>query len=205
MLERLRKEIGETVELYCSDPGLKDAVAEVLARPGYALHSDSRCRAGSLALLVYETLHGEIDGPGWKAAVAVELYMEAAFLFDDVADDDVAPDSTPAEEIAVALTVLNCGAGAASEAAAGRSSEGPAFTPLQQMAQDCITACAGQYGDAALSDHDLVSADEALRMTEMKAGACGRLVTSFAAGIGGQNRDVASHFGEFGFNLFTHM
>ena len=95
MLDALRTEIEEGVSRYCAEPSHRDAVLAALKRPGFALHAESQCRAGILTLEVYRAVRGDLDRCAWHAASAVELYQEAAFLFDDVADDDVDPQPLP--------------------------------------------------------------------------------------------------------------
>ncbi len=206
MLDVLRAGVLRAARKYCDNPGQRAAVLKRLARPGYALHSESPCRSGVLALQVYKSICGELDEPAWQAAVAAELYMEAGFLFDDVADEEIDPrlGSSVAEEVALALTILNCGAAAACEAAEASGRRGARLSAVRGMFQDCISASAGQLMDARLQRHDVATTNEALEMTELKAGSCGRLVASFGASIATEDDDLIRLFGELGFNLLVH-
>ena len=207
MVDRLTEEIEERIRQHCSDPVHRDAALVVLTRPGYALHPESGRRAGVVALEVYRTILGKLDENAWPAAAAVELYMEAGFLFDDVADQEVDPDlaSTCSEELALAITLMNCGVAAACDAARGGEPGAAGLLAVEQMVRDCITACAGQYRDAHLSRQDSATTEEALKMTELKAGGCGRLAASFAAAIATDDPQIIQLFGDFGFNLFTYL
>lgn len=207
MMDRLKTEIERTISQYCDEPLHRDAVLRALARPGFALHPSARCRAGALALEIYRAIRGQPSDAAWLAAAAVELYLEAGFLFDDVADQEVDPglDSSGPEELALAITMMNCGVAAAYDAARRAEASPDALLSVQRLVRDCITACGGQFLDASLSRQDVATTEEALRMTELKAGGCGKLAASFAAEIATDDEELISLFRDFGFNLFTYL
>src|SRR2546422_6476601 len=96
---------------------IRQDLVKLLCRPGYALHSDGLCRAGALALHVHEAVAREPVGrTALLAAAAVEIQMEAAFVFDDVAD--AAPGGSRGEDLGLAIALLTAGAAAAQQAAA---------------------------------------------------------------------------------------
>jgi hypothetical protein len=98
MLDAMRSEVEKGVSRHCNVPSHRDAVLEALKRLGFALLTEAQCRAGILTLEIYRAICGSLDASAWHGAVAIELYQEAAFLFDDVADDVVDPalaSSTP--------------------------------------------------------------------------------------------------------------
>ena len=206
MLEVLRSEIREVVSSYCTEPVHQDAILRALARPGFALHAEAPCRAGALTLQVYRSIRGSLDRAAFRAAAAVELQMEAAYMFDDVADEEVDPSYglSAAEELALAIALMNCGAAAAVEAVRQAGREGFSLDSLLQFHRNYTSASGGQFLDATLEKRDHATTDEALQMTSLKAGSLGRFAAAFAAGIATDDTDTVNLFGEFGFNLLTY-
>ncbi|PKB79759.1 MAG: hypothetical protein BZY88_11615, partial [SAR202 cluster bacterium Io17-Chloro-G9] len=197
--------IRSAVAEHCPEPAQRDAALGVLGRPGFALYKESKCRAGTLALEIYHAVCGGLDDVAWLAATAAELYIESGFLFDDVADGDAEPasDSSLAAELALALTLESCAATVACDAAAKAGGAGP--TALRHLMQNITTASAGQHLDAILAGGTAASTDEALRMTELKAGGCGRLVAGFVAELATGDRGVVRTFTEFGADTFVYL
>ncbi len=204
-LESLKGRIRAKVAENCTEPSQQEAVLDVLIRPGFALHRESRCRAGVLALEVYRSARARLDDQAWLAAVAIELYIEAGFLFDDVADGDAepAPSSSLAAELALAITLMSCAATVACDAAA--QAGGASLPALRELMRSITVASAGQHLDALLAGGTAATTDEALRMTELKAGGCGRLTAGFAAELATADREVSDLFAEFGSNTFIYL
>src|SRR2546427_4529515 len=114
--EPLREQIQEVIATRIAEPIRQDLV-KLLRRPGYALHPDGLCRAGVLALHVHDAVSRQSMGrTALLAAAAVEIQMEAAFVFDDVAD--AAPGGTRGEDLGLAIALLTAGAAAPPEAGA---------------------------------------------------------------------------------------
>jgi len=207
MLGELRSEINCVVEAYCDEPALRDCLLRVLFRTGFALHPKSRCMAGLLTLEIYRAIRGTLTDAALKAAVSVELCMEAAFIFDNIADQEIdsEQDMNIAEELTVAIGLMSCGGIAACEA--GRLAEGDArgLALLLQLQKGCLGGCGGQMMDAHLQEHGLVSTEEALEMTCRKSGSLGRSAAVAGAIIATDDPRVINLFGEFGFNLFTYL
>ena len=129
-------------------------------------------------------------------------------MFDDVADDEIDPDlnMNAAEYLALALTAINCASAAATEAV--RTAEiGTArgSASLQKLYSACITSSAGQFLDARFEAREGVTTDEALEMTRLKAGGCGRLASEFAAAVATEDDETVSLFGALGEDLFTYF
>src|SRR5437773_3438732 len=98
MLGPLRQQIQEVIETRVSK-AISEDLLNLLRRPGYAFHPEGACRAGRLALEVHEAVAGEPPGrAALLAAAAVELQMEASYVFDEVAD--TAPDGKRSEDLA---------------------------------------------------------------------------------------------------------
>jgi geranylgeranyl pyrophosphate synthase len=208
MLDGLKAEIEKAIRQHCDEPPLRDAVLSTLRRPGFALHQDARCRAGGLTLGAYMAIRGGLSEPAWHAAAATELYIEAGFLFDNVADDDIDESlgTSISEEITLAITLMNCGVAAVSEAVR-LAGLGPSSSHrvLRHLLNSCVSACAGQLLDARLEREVDVTSDEALRMTALKAGSCGRLAATVGASIATDDDELTAVFGELGSNLFIYL
>ena len=207
MLDALRVEIEGTIDRYCDEPPLRDAVRGDLRRPGFALHPDAHCRAGGLTLGVYSAIRGEATEAAWQAAAAVELYIEASFLFDDVADGDVdeGHGSSVSEEVTLAVAMMNCSVAAAAEAANLAARGHSNHSPLGDLALNCLSACAGQLLDARMERQHHVTSEDALNMTALKAGGCGRLAACVGASIATDDEDLIGLFGEFGRNVTIYL
>jgi len=208
MLARLRAEIRKTIDLYCEDPIFREAMLHALARSGFALHPQAPCRAGVLTLEVYKAISGSPSVAAIQAAVAVELHMQAAYMFDNVADCDKGPnnDLSAAEELALAIGLLSCGQSAVCEAALTTGRHGPGLRSLLRWAGDCASkCCTGQFLDAHLEKQPSTTTEEALKMTLLKAGSLGRFATGLGASMATEDPDIVSLSGEFGFNLFTYF
>ena len=205
MLETLRAEVRQIVARYCTDPTHASAVLCALRAPDFALHADSRCRAGVLALAAFEAVAGVRTGPAVQAAAGVELLMEAGFLLDHLADGepDEASELGHGERLAVAITLLGYGLGAASEAAAiaDRSST---LGPIRLLYQTFIAACGGQLLDLTPHRREAPTTDEALRITELKAGRLGRLAAGVGASMATRDAETVRQLGDLGSNICTH-
>ena len=207
MLERLRSELRKTLERYCTEPEHREAMQRALARPGFALHPGSRCRAGMLALESCAAVSGSKGEAAVQAALAVELYMEAAFMFDNVADQDSDQDGglSPAEELALGLTLMSCGAATACEAVRLSARRDSNLGALLRFHTNCVNASAGQFLDACLEKSDCVAIDKALKMTLLKSGSLGRLAAGFGASLGTDDPKLISLCEDFGFSLLAYL
>ncbi len=149
-LAKLKDEIQNAVQRYCLESVHRDTAIKALCRPGYALDSESNCSAGILTIEICKAINGEETQLGMQAATAVELIMEAGFMFDSVADEDPDPTGTltSSEEIALAITLLSCGVAIAHEVAA--SSSGQGASAVIQIQLNSIAASAGPVLDACV-------------------------------------------------------
>src|SRR6266705_853390 len=107
VLGPLRQQIQEVIATRVSS-AIREDLLKLLRRPGYALHAEGACRAGRLALDVHEAVAGEpLPRAALLAAAAVELQMEASYVFDEVAD--MAPDGKRSEDLALATALHTAG------------------------------------------------------------------------------------------------
>jgi geranylgeranyl pyrophosphate synthase len=197
MLGPLREQVREVIATMA--PTIRADLVSLLSRPGYALHPDGPCRAGVLALEIHAAVIREPAGrTALLAAAAVELQMEAAYIFDEVAD--APPYGKRSEDLALAIALLTAGVGAAVDAAAG--SPDPSSS-LRRFSRAYGEACAGQFLDAMLQRRGDASLEEALEATCLKSGGLGGFVAGFAARIAGTDADGIALFERFGSNTFT--
>lgn len=183
----------------CVAPTIREDIATLLGRPGYALHPEGKCRAGTLALEIHNAVTREPAGESaFLAAAAVELQMEAAFVFDDAADE--ASYETRSEDLALAIALLTTGAAAAEKAVIAAPDPPDA---LQHFSRAYGEACAGQFLDARLQRRGNATLEEALEATQMKSGSLGRFITGFAARVAGANGEGVALLERLGVNAFT--
>ncbi|MBN2098699.1 MAG: polyprenyl synthetase family protein [Dehalococcoidia bacterium] len=204
----LQAEIRKIIGSYCEDSTFRGAVMRALADPGFALHSDAHCRAGILTLEVFRVVSGSPSAVAVKAAVAVELHMQAAYLFDSVADRDKASSSGlgAAEELAIAIGLMSYGQSAVCEAASAAGRRGYELQSLLRWTADCASqCCTGQFLDAYLEKRPEATVEEALKMTSLKAGSLGRFAAGLGASIATEDYELVRLSSEFGFNLFTYL
>jgi geranylgeranyl pyrophosphate synthase len=194
----LREQIQEVIATRIATP-IRESLVKLLGRPGYALHPEGLCRAGTLALKVHEAVIREPMGrTALLAAAAVELHMEAMYVFDEVAD---APSGgSRGDDLALAIALLTAGAAAAVEAAADSPGRSAA---LDHFCRAYSEACAGQFQDAMLQGRGEATLEEALQMTCLKAGGLGRFVTGFVARVAGADGDGIALFERLGYHTFT--
>ena len=207
MLHVLRAQIRTAIVEYCAEFVHREAMLRALSRPGFALSPEARCRAGVLTLNVCQAVGGQPNDAAIKAAAAVELHMAAAYMFDNVADQEVDPEFglSPAEELALAIAILSCGAAVAAQAAFDPGMHSNARSSLLEFHVNFISACAGQFLDAHLERGIQATYEEALKMTSLKAGSLGRMAADIGASIATDDPEIVSLCSEFGFNLFTYV
>ncbi len=207
ILNELRLTIENIVNDYCTEPSIKEALLRALARPGYALHPESSCRAGVLVLEVYRSIRGGISEGALLGAGGVELVMEACFMFDNVADEEVKPQYrvSSAEELSMAISLLATGIAAVHQAAQHSYSIGSKLALVSRYVSEFNAACAGQFLDAHLVGVGSCDSNKALQMTSLKAGGLGKSSAMVGACLAGGTPDVVDLFGEFGLNLFTYL
>ena len=198
MSDLLRGQIREVIATCVAKP-IRGDLEKLLARPGYALHADGMCRAGVLALEVRDSvIRQPVGREGLLAAAAVELQMEAAYVFDEVADAE--PGAGRSEDLGLAIALLTAGAAAAVEATAHSPDRSAAMDHFSRAYGE---ACAGQFLDAALQGRGSPTLEEALQMTCLKSGGLGRFVTGFMARVARVDGEGVDLFERFGHHAFT--
>ena len=201
------REIRTVVDSYCREPSLRNSLVRVLERPGFPLHPDAPRRSGTLTVGVYESIRGEVSGSACRAAAAVEMQMAASYMLDHIADGEVDPafHTSPAEELAIAISLLQCAAGAAGEVLRETSPCSEADSPLQAFHKSYLDACTGQLFDLRLERAAVPTTDFALGITVLKAGSLGRLAAVAGASIAGVDAYNMRTFGDLGSDVFTYL
>ena len=198
MLGPLREQIQQVIRTRIT-PVIREDLLKLLHRPGYAFHADGACRAGMLGLMVHEAVTGKhLSRRALLAAAAVELQMEAMYVFDRVAD--AAPDGKRSEDLALATALHTAGVSAAVEAVADSPDPSAA---LYHFCRAYSESSAGQFLDAMLQNRRGATLEEAIETTSLKAGGLGKLVTGFAARVAGADREGVVLFERFGDHMFT--
>ncbi len=207
-LALLQKEVRSLVTSCGADLLLQEAVLRILGRPGFALHPQARCRAGLLVLQMHRLISGRSEPAAVRAAAAVEIYMQAAYLFDHLADSDREPeDGLPAaEELAAGIAMLACAQGAVCEAAFLAHLSGLRLQWVVRWTADCANqCCSGQFLDARMERQPSATTADSIKMTSLKAGSLGRFATGLGAGMATEDPEIVRLCGDFGFNLFTYL
>jgi geranylgeranyl pyrophosphate synthase len=198
VLRPLRAQIQEVIATRVPTV-IREDLVKLLRRPGYALHPDGACRAGGLGLKVHQAVTREHFGrTALLAAAAVELQMEASYVFDEVAD--APPDGKRGEDLALANTLLTAGVAAAVDAAADSPKPSAA---LNHFCRAYSESSAGQFLDAMLQNRGGATLEEALQTTCLKAGGLGKFVTGFAARVAGADEEGVALFERLGDHTFT--
>lgn len=198
--------VEEVIQSCCGEPVHRAAIINALLGPGFVLHPDAPCRSALLTLSVYEAVHGGIGKAAIFGAAAVELQMEAAFIFDRVADGELIESDglTTAEALALAITIMTCGSVAACRAAGLANVGQRPVLPLIQFHSNCVSSCAGQFLDAHLEKLDTASSGDALRMTLLKSGSLGRFAAEFGAALATSDADLINLCGDLGHHAFVY-
>ena len=170
------------------------AVLQALQREAFPLHRHARMRAGTLSAAAFDiaaSTQRDADPEACaalriQAAAITELYMAAGFLLDDVMDDEVVKGSTIGHETGLGTVVLLIANSMLDEAASGL----PPTERLQLTAaahRALLASCDGQMRELSFTGSpDAIARldiDDAMAITEMKAGSLGELAAIIGAGL----------------------
>jgi geranylgeranyl pyrophosphate synthase len=181
-------------------------------------------RAGTLSAAAFDIasstrplswpLAGPEAGPYLRlqAATITELYMAAGFLLDDVMDNDIPDDSTVGHETGLGTVVLLIADAMLDEAASSLPSSERFFVKAAAH-RALLTSCDGQMRELRVSSSpdavDVVtrlSVDDAMTLTEMKAGSLGELAAIIGAGLAaGAESDVATSLRACYYHYVTYV
>lgn len=183
--------------------GLKELLRHSLSERGRALHGSSEFVWSALPLVMCEMCGGDWQKTS-PAAAAIELWLAAGDVFDDVEDHDGAglwqtAGLGQAVNAGTALLFL-------SQAAMMRLRESgfPGPTILRAMGELCRSgaqACCGQHDDLEFEEMTGVGEDEYLKMTGMRSGSLISCACRVGAILGTGDEAMIDACGEAGFNL----
>lgn len=188
----MRLETGSLLDAeLAGSPEFKELVAGILEvqRKGNALEG---ARWLLLTLAACEAVGGD-----WRdavtAAAAIELFITAGDLLDDIEDGDTPRGDVPhSTNVACSLLLL-------SEKAALRLSDGRvAAGVLQTISGAGIRSCAGQYLDISYERTDSLSEQSWLDMTALRSGALLECVCRVGAIAGGGDERQIDIYARFG-------
>lgn len=196
-LHLVRAQIADAIVVH-AEASIHAELIRLLARPGYALHPQSRCRAGVFALEVHCAARRSFDKTALLVAAAVELQRQSGFLFDELSGRPAGGLDTADLALAVALLVAATGTAAEASGAA----PDPAAT-LRHFCDATGGACAEQVLEGRLQRSGAATLEDPLRLTRLRSGTLGRFAAGFAARAAGAEPTGAALFERLGFHLFT--
>lgn len=209
--------IKRAVHSWAASKEQRLAVLQALQREAFPLHRHARMRAGTLSAAAFDiaanTRPGdEIETDGGlrlQAAAITELYMAAGFLLDDVMDDEVIKTSSIGHETGLGTVVLLI-ANAMLDDAASTFPAAERFRLKAAAHRALLASCDGQMREVSLSGSPGAIArldiDDAMALTEMKAGSLGDLAAIIGAGLAaGVDSAVASSLRACYFHYITYV
>jgi geranylgeranyl diphosphate synthase, type I len=204
--ELLREEI-ETVLAFLPDvTEIKTLLREPLQEPrrGLSEQDSSSALWPLLPLLTCEAVGGEIE-TALPVAAAIQLFMAAGDVFDDIEDAD-SPDSMPgrygnALAYNAATTLIILAEKALSRLNIRGVNDATIIAALEVINSGYLTACTGQHLDL-LHQNDLdISEDLYLQIAGMKSATQIQCACHAGALAGGADRILTGTFSFFGYNL----
>ena len=200
----LREYLVRVVERWVTHPRQLDRVNQVLRRANYPLHPEASRHMGRFVLAAHEAAGGADQVAALEGAAAMELLVAASYALDNAMDQEAPPDSTPELEAAVGITLVFL-AHASLEAVSSRSLDSASHTVfMADVHRLLLSTCAGQLEDLELPRRSATTIDEALEMTQLKAGSMGRLAGLIGASLAGAPADLAERIGEVCWNFVTY-
>lgn len=206
--------IKRAIQLWATSKEQRLAVLQALHREAFPLHRHSRMRAGTLSAAAFDIAANAQPKPPAPhlrihAAAIAEMYMASGFLLDDVMDSEIPAHSTVGHETGLGTVVLLLADTMLDEAAdALPASE---RLSLKLAAHRAILAsCDGQMRELQTSGSpDALSAmnvDDAMALTELKAGALGELAAIIGAGLAaGADSDLTAALRECYLHYVTYI
>ncbi|MBI2849155.1 MAG: polyprenyl synthetase family protein [Chloroflexi bacterium] len=156
-----------------------------------------------VVLLCYSSASGGRWEEAVPAAAAMELYMAALNILDDVEDGDRLNGQTETEK----AVTLNRSTGLlflAQQTLWRTVPRGVDIQTVGEMAESIagllVRACGGQHLDLIGENLPQVSLNQAWGMTAMKAGSIGRCVAYAGARLGTSDSSLVDRYGEFGWH-----
>ncbi len=177
-------------------------VRHTLSEPGKVLHQESNPRWPILPLLVCEAICGRYEH-AIPAAVAMEFFVAAGDVLDDIEDQDSADalwcnyGLAHATNAATALLMLTQQAIARLR---GKVELGTIASVMETISATGLKACSGQYLDLIDGTQDL-SEERYLHMVELKSASLLECACCIGALLAASDEQVITSYSLFGRNL----
>ncbi len=204
--ELLRDEIEIALASLCEVADLYNVVKEPLSQAGRALAALSvESRPWSLLLLmVCEAICRRYEH-ALPAAAAIQLFMAAGDVFDDIEDADSSDSLSARYGPAVATNVATTLLILAEKAIArleGRGVGDHIIVRVMDMVNSFYTtACAGQHLDLSLAPDMVISEDVYLKVLGMKSASQIECICHIGALLANADKELIDKFTVFGHNL----
>jgi len=202
----LRDEIDALLVPLCDSASLCDLAQEPLtkARRGLAKGTARDLPWPSLALIVCEAISGHYER-ALPAAAALQLFMAAGDVFDDIEDADSSDSLSARYGSAVATNVATTLLILAEKALTRLSETGVADSVIVRIMDSVnsfyTTACAGQHLDLSLAPDMAVSEEAYLRVISMKSASQVECACYIGALLATTDQELIDKFAIFGQNL----
>ncbi|MEX2598725.1 MAG: class 1 isoprenoid biosynthesis enzyme [Dehalococcoidia bacterium] len=146
-----------------------------------------------MTALAYESAGGTDPFVKMEASAIAELFIAASYVLDHAMDDEVPPSSSLPSEITIGTTLLLV-ASAALDNAASHVLPSPERTALASNAyRHVLSSCAGQFHEILLMQKGSAAGfttDDALNLTQLKAGSLGRLGGNIGSALASADEDA---------------
>jgi geranylgeranyl pyrophosphate synthase len=204
--EKLRREIEELLVPLSDAGGLRDLIKEALTqgRRGLGAEVVHDKPWPLLPLVVCDAISGHYEH-ALPAAVALQLFMAAGDVFDDIEDADSSESLSARYGSAIAINVANTliimGQAAITRLKARGVADCIIVRVMDVVNSYCTTACAGQHLDLSLASKMDVSEDIYVRVTGMKSASQVECACHIGALLANANQKLVDMFAKFGHNL----
>ena len=203
------QEVGRLLVAAVTKVDAPDSFRELLYIPlcqrGKLLHGEP-CPRWPMMVLASSRAAGGPDSVATRVAAAMELFIAAADVLDEIQDGDSSPLATaagPAQALNAATALLTLAYDQLSSLdEAGLARERiPLF--IRTLSRLSFRAAAGQHLDLAAEGADELTVTKALEIARMKAGELGAAACRLGALTGTTNGDLLTHYEAFGRHLGT--
>lgn len=201
MRDAIKHQIEHITARWVTDAQLRRNVLGVLHRPSFPLAPESPCAFGTLAALAYDAAAGKDERLRVDAAATAELFIAASYVLDHAMDDEVPANTSLPKEIALGTTLVLLAVAALGNVASRALPANRRSLVTSEAYRLLLNSCAGQVQELEIMESGAASlaaytTDEALSLTQMKAGSLGRLGGIVGAGLAGAEPDLVDTIGE---------
>ena len=201
--EAVRSQVTSAMHRFVSESSYRSTLRGILSRRGHILGDTVDTPWYRLVLFCCEATSGQWE-VATPVAAAVEMLVAAGNVLDDLEDDDSGPRvdlKKRAIQTNGATGLLHLGRKLISEADSSVSRSAPVAALLEALDDTMLQAYTGQHMDLWLEGLHDINVGQSLRMTQLKAGPLGWFACYSGALVGCGDRDIALHFGDFGWHF----